>query len=259
MKINKMIKHIILHIWAYSREFFIAKYENDMLRMQELNVFETHQKTFGKYKNYYQGKDIAIIATGPSLKKYKPLKDVINIGVNKAFMHENIKLDYIFIQDYLATKSYIEQLAQSGYNNIKKFYGVVSELKFVNFYDSRQLIVPESIINRHKAEKYYLYTRYLKNHKKFNCDIDKCWIQDCYSVAFSAMQFALFTNPKRIYIVGCDCSSGYFDGSKGNNLTALAKTWAELKEFAEIYYPETEIISVNPVGLKGLFKDLYQE
>ena len=75
------------------------------------------------------------------------------------------------------------------------------------------------------------------------------------------MQFALFTNPKRIYIVGCDCSSGYFNEEtkeiKPNKM--LVKSWKELKKFVEIYYPETEIISVNPVGLKGLFKDLYQD
>ena len=74
------------------------------------------------------------------------------------------------------------------------------------------------------------------------------------------MQFALFTNPRRIYLVGCDCSSGYFDGTAtplpNEHLVGL---WKEIKKFAEIYYPETEIICVNPVGLKGVFKDLVQE
>ena len=32
-----------------------------------------------------------------------------------------------------------------------------------------------------------------------------------------------------------------------------------MKKFAEVYYPETEIISVNPIGLKGLFRDVYTE
>ena len=35
--------------------------------------------------------------------------------------------------------------------------------------------------------------------------------------------------------------------------------WKKMKEFAELYYPDTEIISVNPVGLKGLFKDEFTE
>ena len=35
--------------------------------------------------------------------------------------------------------------------------------------------------------------------------------------------------------------------------------YVRLKEFAEIYYPDVEIISVNPVGLKGLFADIYMD
>ena len=35
--------------------------------------------------------------------------------------------------------------------------------------------------------------------------------------------------------------------------------WKELKEFANAFYPDIEIISINPVGLKGIFIDQYQE
>ena len=30
-----------------------------------------------------------------------------------------------------------------------------------------------------------------------------------------------------------------------------------LKDFVDDYYPDIKIISVNPVGLKGLFEDMY--
>lgn len=32
-----------------------------------------------------------------------------------------------------------------------------------------------------------------------------------------------------------------------------------MKTFVENFYPETEIISINPVGLWGLFRDVYTE
>jgi len=32
-----------------------------------------------------------------------------------------------------------------------------------------------------------------------------------------------------------------------------------VKKFAALHYPDTEIISVNPVGLKGMFHDMYTE
>ena len=31
-----------------------------------------------------------------------------------------------------------------------------------------------------------------------------------------------------------------------------------MKEFIEKFYPDVEIVSVNPVGLKGWFKDISQ-
>ena len=31
--------------------------------------------------------------------------------------------------------------------------------------------------------------------------------------------------------------------------------WTKLKKFVQIYYPETKIISINPVGLKGVFDE----
>ena len=35
--------------------------------------------------------------------------------------------------------------------------------------------------------------------------------------------------------------------------------YKKFKEFIDIYYPDVEVISVNPVGLKGLFRDVYTQ
>ena len=82
------------------------------------------------------------------------------------------------------------------------------------------------------------------------------------------MQFALWTNPKRIYLVGCDSAGqvnslnwNHFDDNNKNNhnivpIEALLEGWKKLAKFAEYMYPDVEIISINPVGLKGLFKDI---
>ena len=44
-----------------------------------------------------------------------------------------------------------------------------------------------------------------------------------------------------------------------SNAKSGIKNWKKLNFFANRYYPDTEIISINPVGLKGIFKDIYQE
>ena len=257
MNIKRIIKKFYIIPSIIIQNFIRTVHKENMYISQANVVSLTHQKTFGEYKNKHEGKEIAIIATGPSLNKYKPIEGVINIGVNKAILCEKFSLDYYFVQDYLACKDYISKLAE--YPNIKKFYGQAP----TNFYGLKELnieknIIPESIILKHNASKYFQYCKYPIMPVFFNTDIDKTWMVCGGSVVFSAIQFALFTNPKRIYLVGCDCSSGHFDNDSKETLLHLIKTWKKLKKFAEIYYPETEIISVNPVGLKGLFKDIIQ-
>ncbi len=96
-------------------------------------------------------------------------------------------------------------------------------------------------------------------------------VMDFCSIAFSAIHFALFAYPKKLYLVGLDTSStGHFysetkealERGKGDmniSLRMLKVGYARTKMFAKRYYPDTEIISINPVGLRGLFKDVYTD
>ena len=76
-----------------------------------------------------------------------------------------------------------------------------------------------------------------------------------------AFEFALWCHPRRIYIVGCDCSqAGYFAEDSHLHqalpVDGVIQEWKRMAEFAKRHYPVVEIVSVNPVGLKGLFKDM---
>ena len=238
-------------------DFCPSGYRRDMAMAQLNVVASVNSKTFGEYKNKYCGKDIVIVASGPSLNNYKPLKNTINICINSAIKRKDIDFSFFFSLDQIPLNNLHEELINTP--NIKKFFGIVP----INLFEYRKgtnyNIIPESNVLKYNASKYYVYSRRPHKHYIFNTEIDKTWVMDGGSSAFSAMQFALFTNPKRIYLVGCDCSSaGHFDNSVKYNLKPLVRIWKELKIFAQTYYPDTEIISVNPVGLKGLFTDLYQ-
>lgn len=211
------------------------------------SVAKIHSESFAKYKNCNESKSVALIATGPSLTSYTPIKDVITIGVNKSFLFDKLNLDYLFIQDY-NSKDYIYRLAEDKYSHIEKFIGLLPQ---------SDLVIPESLALKLKAKRYYT-DEIIKPHR-FAFDISTNMLGDFNSVSFSAMQFILWTNPQKIYLVGCDCSSGYFDKTKStSSMNVLIGNWILLKKFAETYYPDTQIISVNPVGLKGIFTDLYQ-
>lgn len=216
------------------------------------SVQSTHREVFSPFKNKYPDKEIVLMATGPTLKKYLPIENALHIGVNNAYKFQAVKLDFLFIQDVLGLKDQMEDINAYGLGQCHKFYGDVL------FCD--HCAIPESDVIKANAKRYYTGGM----GSPFLHDIASCLMPDFGSVVFPALSFALYTNPKRIYLVGCDCSElGYFDSSNPNvspslkhDMPRILEGWDSFKSFAEHFYPETEIISINPIGLKGLFKDV---
>lgn len=231
-----------------------------------------HKETFLPYKNYCNGeKDVVVCGAGPTLNKYKPIEGAIHIAVNRAFLYDKVSFDFIFAQDYEGINMVEEQLINYRRDNCVKFLGTQP-------IGNSKKVIPESLIIKAGAKKFNTdwFIPDGPTKGKLIVDIDKKPLCNMYNVGQSVMQLALYFNPRRIYIVGCDMSGNHF--ARGNQTDEQVETqrkivehtwatktkellrrWSEIKEFAKIYYPDTEIISVNPVGLKGMFKDLYQD
>ena len=230
------------------------------LLRRDMLASRLHPDTFGGYKNKLNGKEVVLLATGPSLSKFKPIENAVYVGVNAAILYKRVTLDYLFMVDYPAVLNYCEEAKDSP---VVKFYGIHS---------SPSLIIPESVAIRHGAKRFYM------NGAGFQEEIGKELIPAFDitaqplvthgSIVSAAMQFIFYTNPKRIYLVACDCyGNGHHVDDNGNRLgiknnqsdySKLINGWMEIKCFAETFYPETEIVSLNPVGLRGLFKDIDQ-
>lgn len=223
-------------------------------------IREIHKATFSEFKGCHRGKTVAVIATGPSLNDYTPARNVPCIGVNSSFLKEGIHLDYYFLGHYLP--EWIKQM---------------KDCTFVKFFERNEWICqnnprhffPEYVVEEHGARRYFacepiceLYT-----------DITSYPLMGMHTIALHALQFAIFTRPKRILLVGCDCYCGgqykhYNEAVQpGEEDLVLAersvqiwiKGYKMIKDFTDQFYPDTEIISVNPVGLKGMFHDMYTE
>ena len=217
-----------------------------------------HKDTFANYKNKYNEKSVILVATGPTLKYFTPIDNAILVGVNKAICYSRINLDYLFMLDYGAVKNYIEEAEK--YPQIEKFYG------YYNMIHGAQMVIPESIRIRHKANGFITYPYWNENKDiryGFEPDISNYPIHCQTTTAIAAMQFIFYTNPSKIYLVGCDSSAiGHFDSKEVNEYDKIVfkniqNEWKKIKFIQECYYPETKIISVNPIGLRGLFKDVY--
>lgn len=225
-----------------------------------------NEETFGSIKCINEGKDIVICGAGPTLQKYKPIEGVLHIALNRALLEKKVKFDWFIANDWDGVYFLKDELMNY---DCEKFFG-----HQINGDLHRQ--IPESFRIACGAYRYYTDS-YMKVDiwkTKFICDIDKMAISNMPNVALCAMQIALFTNPRRIYLVGCDASAGHFVQPKELGVKKMAQQdkdskmavssdrviekWKELKEFADAFYPDTEIVSINPVGLKGIFKDEYQ-
>lgn len=228
-----------------------------------------HQKTFLQFKNCCEGKEVVVCGAGPSLQQYIPIQGAVHIAVNRAFLYDKIDFDYVFSQDFEGLYMVQQELADYRPGQCVKLLGTQ--------YGIPQKEIPESFAIKCKALRFntdlHIYGDGYKS--KFVRDIDRQPLGNMPNVGLSAMQFALFMNPDRIYIVGCDMSGGHFvninqsdkEVNKMNkklektwfeNYERLLVKWKELKDFAGRFYPETEIVSINPVGLKNIFLDIYQ-
>lgn len=249
LRIRKNSKYSALISDCISREVYSA-----------LEVSKLHSKVFPQFKHCNIDKNVTIIGCGPTIQFYNNEANYVNIALNKSILLDNIDFEYSFAFDGELQETcpgYLDIIKTKKY---KKFIG-----KFLH--PSFEKNFPE-IKNE---EKYNIYRYYgakrhgFPNLKDFeyelHTDITTYPLADFYSISFAALQFALYTYPQKIYLVGLDTAqTGNYFNAKGvctYHYKKMIEGYKKFKEFARIQYPETEIISINPVGLKGLFKDMY--
>jgi hypothetical protein len=225
-----------------------------------LAVAKQHEKVFPQFKNKHKGEDFVIMGTGPTLNEYKPIENTITMGINFAHNnHQGIKLDYWVSVDILNNVQYLDYLKTAPF---VKFFGQYAGLLLPNLglrdTHGNSRVYPDRYID--EVENGYKY--YVKTEKQeFTRNIETDAIQNFCSSVFSALTIALYMGADRIYLVGCDCTaSGYFDPNHfqpdvlPENLINAFKLF---KEHIQLFYPDVEIVSINPVGLKGMFRDIY--
>ena len=254
-------------------EHQISKLESKMDKL-ERQISEFHwdsyiltqapivHKCLEQYKRCYEGKDIVIVATGPSAQYYKDLiPDAIHIGINAAIRYDWINLDYVFSNDAFLSNPDLN-IAINNYKKetCKKFYGMHSprNLDLIQKRGLKVERIPQSYLYDANAHRYLLQEARIK---KWAINIECEPFGDIGSTTFSALQFACYTHPRKIYLVGCDASSSYSEtGGRGvQDYTFSIKLWQSFADFVKAIYPDTQVISINPVNLKGMFEDIYTD
>jgi hypothetical protein len=223
-----------------------------------------HPQTFGDFRNRFIDREVVLVGAGHTLNNYNPLPNAIHIALNRAFLYNKIGFDFIFSCDLKSIEKFLPQFNQ--------YEGTGNCIKFIGRTEFEECIIPQFLIDKmDSVRKYYsLSDGSISNYidYKIPVDIERNPLWACSTVAHHAFQFALWGNPKAIYLVGCDCTGhmkGHFVGDEKkidnpttNNDDSVVDGWYKLKHFASVYYPNIKIVSINPIRLKGLFEDIYQ-
>ena len=259
--ISNMMSNGQILLWYMRR--FDEKLDTLALRVDEQNEVQvTNTAAFAEYRNAFRGKKVVIVASGPTAKYYEPIPDAIHIGMNQAWKREDINFDYLFTYDVAVDNKTLEFPASKGFDKIR-------EKIFIGRKVERQhnvvLNYPEDVLFKAEDKIVFYCIGAMDSDQRIYRDICTHPSFMYGSVAFQALHFALFTAPAEIYLVGCDTSrAGHFYNDANLkapllNVRDLKMGYVRLKMFALQYYPETKIISINPVGLRDLFLDEYTE
>jgi len=240
------------HYWSLHPHSAV---ENAVARA--MSTCSMHRESFLRFKNCNAGRDVVLVASGPTLARYVPVPGAVHIGVNTAVRFGKVPMDYVFIQDAHGRRDLVQEINDYRPNSgCVKFYGIMDERRANDYTVSESDAIAAGAL-RYRVD--------LGLAQRMEYDITSFPLATFGTVALPAAAFALWTNPRRLYLVGCDCSSGYFyDGKADDPRLArrhdeMVSGYRALKRFAEKWYPDTEIVSVNPVGLKGMFRDEFQD
>lgn len=223
----------------------------------------TNHNAFTKFRGCLKGKTVVLVAAGPTVKDFTPIDGAVYVGCNRAFLLDNVNFDFLFAIDKVGIQEYYKEFFEYRTDKCIKFIG---DQNLGPHYQ-----IPENIIPIEKNIYRYITTAGLSNISwTYPLDISIAPLLNPPTVSLQAMQFILWTQPEKVYIVGVDCTCAtlkHFTGKNAdctfrnenieNNDLLSVELYKSIKEFAQTYYPQTRIISVNPVGLKGIFEDVY--
>lgn len=217
---------------------------------------------------------IILCGSAPSLRLFSPSMlrnegSASIVALNNAYLNKDINFDAVVSADYTAIKKNINDLINTP--NLIKLFGRVK--------GPEDSILPEEFLNGEDVVSFKVDdttdNKTIFTSEDFCLDIRNSPLRFTKSVALTAMQIILWLRPKQIYLVGLDFSKeGHFNDDVDDveynarhkmwvaehwETETVRKIWKELKLFAKRNYPDTEVISVNPVTLRGIFHDVYMD
>lgn len=226
--------------------------------------------SFGDLKDLHLGSEGVLLGSGPSLSlSVNKVKELQGAGAlvygnnHSMFCEEKIGLsiDYHVIADKMMF--HYEPIFKN-YLNYKPKKQKLLALNNEKFYSS----IPKMYkISKLDFEKTFVKVPCYKTTIKFkiNGEENPGWSPMNLTSLESTIQIMLYSGIKKIYLAGVDCSSNgnmfyTYRNKKSkdprNSYLHMKKVWIGMKPYLKKLWPDVEVVSINPVGLEGLFKEI---
>tara|TARA_B110000008_G_scaffold277699_1_gene319624 strand:- start:985 stop:1953 length:969 start_codon:yes stop_codon:yes gene_type:complete len=239
--------------------------ETEQQKCHLAQISNINRKNVWPFLNKHVNRTAVLLCTGPTLQHYThPMRDehgfdIVTVGVNGIIFNNDLLrgrgLDYLFVQDTgrlsKATHVHAFHTNVDAFRtfrcNIQKFYGIFQETH----------IEPTDVeLFEGNATRYEMKIPDCGEILPLVDDVGHYTFGGSCSVAFSALQFILYTGISKISLVGCDVTEGVHagDGSAvvGKFHHRLLEAWKLVPAFVSQYYPEVSVEVVRPVGLKDV-------
>ena len=200
-------------------------------RIKHRRVLGSTQK-FASYKDKHKNEPAYLIGSGPTIHSFLAHQYPVGvyIGVNETFLLP-IHLNYI-----------MTERQTPGLDDLPEEVTVL-------YCETVKMNRPNSFTYREQLAEFGPFQGTNKETiRRFN---------GANSTMYHMFFFALFMGCNPIHLVGCDCTSGRFFDEEDAKYHVLVRGWSYIKEYVKQNNPDVEIVNINPVNLKDMFRSIY--
>jgi len=207
------------------------------------------------FDRIHEGMTAILFATGLSVKEYEPIEgheDFIKMGVNRIYDYPDIlgQLDYyVFGSDYNKDDEHRA--------NIDKICSTMDCVTLASAWRDGDITKRGNIFPE-QAKEIGAIPFENNNKGSFATDVSK-YRMFGQTIIFPALQLILYTGINTLYLVGVDCGVTLAKYGEPTGNQQFVIWWKQVKKWManSEEYRDVKVISVNPVGLKGVFDDIY--
>lgn len=213
-----------------------------------------HAQVFPGLRGSLSGQNVALLGGGPTLRQAPPLDGCLIATCNSSHGFVKGRSDFYFAIDHQeVNRAVIAEALRTLPPECRIYLGC-----YLSPYVTLNMQLPRPLRCDPRVTSYCSDAGIQPRP-----ELELFPVYQCGTITHNMLHILLYAGAAVIYLLGCDVQpSGYFDDRVNPRqqempVEALRSGYAQLRALQQQHFPHTRIISVNPLGLRGLFEDAY--